>query len=74
MTEALDITALEPGTVLLDKYRVLSTLGIGGMGVVIAAEHLQLGNKVAIKFLLPNLSGNAAVIQRFVNEASLTKR
>jgi eukaryotic-like serine/threonine-protein kinase len=53
----------------MDKYRVLSTLGLGGMGVVVAAEHLQLSNKVAIKFLLPNLSDNAAVIQRFVNEA-----
>jgi len=69
-----DVTAIEPGTVLLDKYRVQNNLGVGGMGVVVAAEHLQLGHKVAIKFLLPELTSNPMLMQRFVNEAKAATR
>jgi serine/threonine-protein kinase len=41
-----------PGQVLLGKYRVDRLLGAGGMGVVVAATHLGLDQKVALKFLL----------------------
>ena len=62
MAEALDLTDLPAGLVLLDKYRVEGTLGIGGMGVVVAAMHLALDTKVAIKFLLPQLVSNELVV------------
>ncbi|HEY2517050.1 MAG TPA: protein kinase [Polyangiaceae bacterium] len=39
------------GELLAGKYRVDSVLGRGGMGVVLAATHLQLEQRVAIKFL-----------------------
>jgi serine/threonine-protein kinase len=65
----LDLENLEPGTVLLEKYRVVDTIGIGGMGVVVAADHLQLHSRVAIKFLLPSLVRNEAVNKRFILEA-----
>src|SRR5882672_6250220 len=38
------------GDVLDAKYRVERILGQGGMGVVVAAQHLQLGQRVAVKF------------------------
>ena len=41
------------GDVLAGKYRVDRVLGVGGMGVVVAATHLQLDQKVALKFMLP---------------------
>src|SRR5476649_1025836 len=37
------------GQVLAGKYRVERVLGVGGMGVVVAAHHLQLDERVAIK-------------------------
>ena len=43
------------GQVLAGKYRVEQVLGQGGMGVVVAAMHLQLGQLVALKFLLPHM-------------------
>jgi len=51
------------------SYRVVSELGKGGMGVVYRAEHLQLGRPAAIKMLLPSLSSDPAIVQRFFNEA-----
>jgi hypothetical protein len=70
----LDVTALPPGLVLLDKYRVISTIGVGGMGVVISAEHLSLHSKVAVKFMLPALVAHDSVVKRFVNEARAASR
>jgi serine/threonine-protein kinase len=59
----------QPGTVLLGKYRVERVLGIGGMGAVVAARHLQLDESVAIKFLLPATAEQPEIVQRFLREA-----
>jgi serine/threonine-protein kinase len=60
---------LEPGVVLAGKYRVERVLGQGGMGVVLAAQHLQLGQRVALKFLLPEVCTNGEAVARFLREA-----
>jgi len=60
---------VQPGEVLGGKYRIERVLGIGGMGVVVAAHHLQLDEKVAIKFLLPTMLSNRDVVGRFAREA-----
>ncbi|MBW2459032.1 MAG: serine/threonine protein kinase [Deltaproteobacteria bacterium] len=69
MGETLDVADLEPGTVLMDKYRVVETIGVGGMGVVVACDHLSLEHRVAIKFLLPKYVSNEEVVRRFLQEA-----
>lgn len=50
-------------------YKVLRLLGQGGMGAVYIGEHTLLGRRAAIKVLLPELSANKEVVQRFFNEA-----
>jgi serine/threonine-protein kinase len=49
-------------------------LGVGGMGVVVAARHLQLDTKVAIKFLLPQTLANREIVARFAREARAAVR
>jgi eukaryotic-like serine/threonine-protein kinase len=60
---------VEVGQVLADKYRVERVLGAGGMGVVVAATHLELGQLVAMKFLLAEGMGSPEVAARFIREA-----
>jgi len=60
---------VRPGDVLAGKYLVDRVLGVGGMGVVVAATHTQLDQRVAIKFLLPSMLPNREVVERFQREA-----
>jgi len=60
---------VQPGEVLLGKYRVDRVLGAGGIGIIVAAHHLQLDERVAIKFLLPEALQSPDVVARFAQEA-----
>lgn len=59
---------LPSGTVIAGKYRVERVLGRGGMGVVVEATHLELGTRVAIKLLLPELVESEEAAARFRRE------
>jgi hypothetical protein len=60
---------VEPGDILAEKYRVERILGQGGMGVVVLCEHIELRERVAIKFLLDAPVDNSELCERFVREA-----
>jgi tRNA A-37 threonylcarbamoyl transferase component Bud32 len=62
---------VNPGDILAGKYRVDRVLGVGGMGVVVQATHMQLDERVALKFMLPAAMENAEVAGRFLREARL---
>src|SRR4051812_24684770 len=61
------------GDILAAKYRVGSILGAGGMGVVVAATHLQLDQRVALKFLV-NSGIDEQAGARFLREARAVVR
>ncbi len=63
------MTPVQEGEVLAGKYRVEQVLGVGGMGVVVSALHLQLDERVALKFLLPEALSNQEAVARFAREA-----
>jgi serine/threonine-protein kinase len=61
-----------PGTVLAGKYRVERVLGTGGMGVVVAALHEQLDERVAIKLLRADRLAQNEAVERALREARAT--
>jgi eukaryotic-like serine/threonine-protein kinase len=63
------MTPVQEGQVLAGKYRVERVLGVGGMGVVVSALHIQLDERVALKFLLPEALSNSEAVARFAREA-----
>ncbi|MBL4636591.1 MAG: serine/threonine protein kinase [Kofleriaceae bacterium] len=68
------VAPVNPGDILADKYRVDTILGIGGMGVVVSAEHIELSQKVAVKFMLPTMLDNEEAVERFLREARAAVR
>src|SRR5512132_786804 len=56
---------------VISHYRLLDSLGEGGMGVVYRAEDLRLGREVAIKLLRADATGSADWLARFEREARL---
>jgi eukaryotic-like serine/threonine-protein kinase len=58
-----------PGEQIAGKYEVERVLGAGGMGIVVAARHLQLGQRVAIKFLRGEGARDPNAVERFLREA-----
>jgi Protein kinase domain len=52
--------AFPPGTVFAERYRIVSPIGRGGMGLVYRAEDLRLGQTVALKFLPQEMAGDPA--------------
>jgi serine/threonine-protein kinase len=61
--------ACAPGTVIGGRYLVERVLGEGAMGVVVAVRHVMLDELFALKFIRPDLRGNADVKARFAREA-----
>ncbi|MEI7891922.1 MAG: serine/threonine-protein kinase [Myxococcales bacterium] len=64
----MSFSPIRPGDIIAGKYRADRVLGQGGMGIVIAATHLELEVPVAIKFVLPEWLENQDAVARFLRE------
>src|ERR1700751_2699705 len=63
------MAALGPGTIVDDRYRIVSRLGAGGMADVFLVEDEQLGRKVALKLLYQRFAEDPGFVERFRREA-----
>ena len=62
------------GTRVAGRYIVEEVLGQGGMGCVVAATYPELEQRVAVKFMWPELCANTSLATRFVREARLAAK
>ena len=65
---------IAPGDILGGRYQVERVLGRGGMGYVVAARHLHLDQRVAIKLLLAEHLEEPLIVERFLREARASVR
>ncbi len=65
---------VQRGDVVAGKYRVERILGQGNMGVVVAAMHVTLEQRVALKFLLQDRNVGRELVERFVREGRAAAR
>jgi eukaryotic-like serine/threonine-protein kinase len=68
MPQVVDSSFLAPGT-RVGEYEITGKLGEGGMGVVYAGMHPEIGKRVAIKVLAPQAAQYPDLIRRFKEEA-----
>ena len=66
--------AIEPGTVIGERFEVLQLLGEGGMGAVYKAHDRELERDVALKLIRPELARNPEILQRFKHELILARQ
>ena len=62
------------GQVLVDRFRVVRLLGVGGMGKVYEVEHTQLPKRFAIKVLGSRLAREKEALQSTTHEKILLAR
>ena len=60
---------MDVGLEIGGKFRLIRLIGEGGMGTVWEARHIEIGRKVALKFLLPAVESNPEIVSRFLLEA-----
>jgi eukaryotic-like serine/threonine-protein kinase len=63
----------EPGTIFAGRFRIVASLGKGGMGEVYRADDLKLGQTVALKLLPDDLAGHPGRLAQFHNEVRIAR-
>ena len=65
----LPADAPKAGDVIAGKYKIEGVLGAGGMGIVLSARHIELGQRVAIKIMRSVAALDPTAKERFLREA-----
>jgi hypothetical protein len=68
------LTAVTRGTLIASRYRILASLGRGGMGAVYRAHDEVLDEEVALKILRPEVAGTPEMAARFRSEIKLARK
>jgi serine/threonine-protein kinase len=59
----------QPGEILDGRYQIEESIGAGGFGIVVAARHVTLGQRVAIKFMFGQFARDPDAQERLLREA-----
>ena len=73
-TSRLDISTLKPGDVIEGRYKFIDRIGRGAFGTVLLMEDTVVDERLILKFLNPNVSGDEEVMKRFVHELRYSRK
>src|SRR5262245_59058480 len=63
-----------PGTILLERYRIVGLLGRGGMGEIYRADDLKLDQPIALKFLPRELARDPERLESLYREVRVARQ
>jgi eukaryotic-like serine/threonine-protein kinase len=70
----LDIQTLKAGDILEGRYKFIDRIGRGAFGTVLLMEDTVVDERLILKFLNPNVSGDEEVMKRFVHELRYSRK
>jgi HEAT repeat protein/tRNA A-37 threonylcarbamoyl transferase component Bud32 len=70
----LDIGTLKPGDIIEGRYKYIDRIGRGAFGTVLLMEDTVVDERLILKFLNPNVSGDEEVMKRFVHELRYSRK
>lgn len=73
-TIQIPIKELTPGSPFAKRYQIIEELGKGGMGRVYKVLDKEIGEKVALKLLNPEIAAESKTIERFRNELKTARQ
>ncbi len=72
-TMPMPVHVLATGSTFAGRYQVIEALGQGGMGNVYKVYDQEVGSKVALKLIRPEVAADPATVERFRNELKLAR-
>jgi serine/threonine-protein kinase len=73
-SESLDISTLEPGETIEDRYKYIRKIGKGAFGTVLLVEDLVVDERLVLKFLNPGVAADEEMMKRFVHELRYSRK
>ena len=70
----LDITTLKAGDIIDGRYKYIDRIGRGAFGTVLLMEDTVVDERLILKFLNQNVSGDEEVMKRFVHELRYSRK
>jgi eukaryotic-like serine/threonine-protein kinase len=70
----MDIATLKPGDIIEGRYKYIDRIGRGAFGTVLLMEDTVVDERLILKFLNPNVSGDEEVMKRFVHELRYSRK
>ncbi|MEJ2522708.1 MAG: HEAT repeat domain-containing protein [Gammaproteobacteria bacterium] len=72
--EQLDITKLEPGDMIENRYKFIRQIGKGAFGTVLLVEDMVVDDRLVLKFLNPNVASDEEMMKRFIHELRFSRK
>jgi len=72
--EQLDITKLEAGDTIDNRYKFVRKIGKGAFGTVLLVEDMVVEERLVLKFLNPNVASDEEMMKRFVHELRYSRK